>query len=83
MSPALSFPTQVTTVPTPVLKLTRSILKSLAWARDASDRLAFAEVLASNETWAAPMEDTYSLLGIEPASVQTLEDYLQVCGRRV
>mmetsp|Transcript_4995 Transcript_4995/g.10779 ORF Transcript_4995/g.10779 Transcript_4995/m.10779 type:complete len:366 (+) Transcript_4995:108-1205(+) len=68
---------KVTTVPTWLLKRTRAILKSLAWAQDAADRLAFAEVLASNESWYAPMDDTYKLLDIDPASVQTLEDYLQ------
>jgi hypothetical protein len=39
---------------------------------------AFAEVLANNETWAAPMDQTYELLGIEPGSVNTLEAYLKV-----
>lgn len=40
---------------------------------------AFTEVLANNETWAVPMEDTYAMLDIDPASVQGLEDYLKVC----
>jgi predicted short-subunit dehydrogenase-like oxidoreductase (DUF2520 family) len=43
---------------------------------------AFAEVLAGNEAWTAPMDETYSLLGVDPASITTLDDYLQVrcCG---
>jgi len=68
---------KVTTVPTAVLKLTRAILKSASWARDAADRLAFAEVLASNETWSSNMEETYKMLDIDPASVQSLDDYLK------
>ena len=36
------------------------------------------EVLASNETFSAPMDATYALLDIEPGSVTTLESYLQV-----
>jgi hypothetical protein len=40
---------------------------------------AFAEVLAGNEAWTAPMEETYALLGVDPASITTLDDYLQVC----
>jgi heme exporter protein D len=37
-------------------------------------------VLANNETWDAPMDQTYELLGIEAESVNTLEDYLKVGG---
>ena len=61
-----------------MLKAARSVLKSLEWTRDAADRLAFAEVLASNETWTAPMDDTFKLLDIEPGSVQGLDAYLTV-----
>lgn len=68
---------KVTTVPTAVLKFTRALLKSCSWAADAADRLAFAEVLASNEAWSAPMEETYKLLDIDPASVQPLDSYLK------
>ena len=42
---------------------------------------AFVEVLASNETFSAPMDATYALLDIEPGSVTTLESYLQVCAK--
>jgi len=68
---------RVTTVPTTGLKFTRSFLRGFQWAGDAADRLAFAEVLANNETWSAPMEETYKLLDIDPASVTTLDAYLQ------
>lgn len=43
---------------------------------------AFAEVLANNETWTAPMDETYELLGIEPESVNSLDTYLKVRARR-
>jgi uncharacterized protein YbjT (DUF2867 family) len=69
---------QVNSVPTWLLKGTRNVLRGAQWARDAADRLAFAEVLANNETWAAPMEPTCELLGVEPASINTLEAYLEV-----
>ncbi|KIZ05007.1 Uncharacterized protein ycf39 [Monoraphidium neglectum] len=68
---------QINTVPTWLLKGTRNVLKGAQWAKDAADRLAFAEVLANNETWDAPMDQTYELLGIEAESVNTLEDYLK------
>lgn len=67
---------KVQTVPTWLLKGTRSLLRSMQWAQDASDRLAFSEVLANNETWSADMNETYKLLDIEPSSVATLEEYL-------
>lgn len=67
----------VTQVPVWLLKATRGFLRSFQWARDAADRLAFADILASNETFSAPMEETYKLLGMEPNSVSSLEDYLK------
>lgn len=67
----------VTQVPVWLLKATRGFLRSFQWARDAADRLAFADILASNETFSAPMEETYKLLGMEPSSVSSLEDYLK------
>lgn len=68
---------KVTSVPTWLLKATRAILRGADWAKDAADRLAFAEVLAGNESWTAPMDDTYALLGVDPASITGLEAYLQ------
>lgn len=38
---------------------------------------AFADILATNETFSAPMEETYKILGMEASSVTTLEDYLK------
>lgn len=38
---------------------------------------AFADILATNETFSAPMEETYKILGIEPNSITPLEDYLK------
>lgn len=38
---------------------------------------AFAEVLANNESWVAPMDEVYSMLDIDPDSVMTLESYLK------
>ncbi|GLC45882.1 hypothetical protein PLESTF_000670900 [Pleodorina starrii] len=68
---------KVTTVPTWLLKRTRSVLRSMQWAADAADRLAFAEVLSNNEVWSADMAETYRLLDMDPSSVTTLESYLQ------
>lgn len=67
---------EVTRVPIWLLRLTRSTLRGFQWARDAADRLAFADILAANEDFSAPMEETYALLGVDPASVTTVEAYL-------
>lgn len=69
---------EVRNVPVWLLKGTRAVLRSMQWAGDAADRLAFAEVLSSAENFSAPMEETWALLGIEPGSVTTLEAYMQV-----
>lgn len=70
---------EVRNVPVWLLKGTRAILRSFQWASDAADRLAFAEVLSSNESFSADMTETYVVLGVDPASVSSLEDYLKVC----
>ena len=72
---------EVRKVPVWLLKGTRSTLRSFQWATDAADRLAFAEVLSSNESFSADMEETYRVLGVDPASITTLEAYLKVGGR--
>ncbi len=42
-----------------------------------SSHQAFAEVLSSNESFNASMEDTYQLLAVDPSSITSLEMYLQ------
>lgn len=66
----------VTKVPVWLLRFTRNLLRGFQWARDAADRLAFVEVLASGDSITAPMDDTYDKLGIDPSSVTTLDSYL-------
>lgn len=68
---------EVTNIPVWLLKTTRAILRSFQWAGDAADRLAFGEVLSSNESFDAKMDETYDVLGIDPSSVITLEGYLK------
>merc|ERR1711924_251398 len=45
-----------------LLNATRAATNFFQWSRDAGDRLAFAEVLSSGASFAAPMEETYRLL---------------------
>lgn len=67
---------KVTRVPVGLLKATRALTVAFQWAADAADRLAFAEVLMSNESFEAPMGDTYALLGLAEADTTTLETYM-------
>ena len=66
----------MTKVPVGVLKAARAFTVFFQWFADAADRLAFAEVLSSAENFSAPMEETYSLLGLNAADTTTLEAYL-------
>jgi len=67
---------KVTKVPLGALKLLQAVTGLFQWTRDASERLAFANTLANNETFSAPMDDTYKVLGLDPAETTTLEGYL-------
>lgn len=68
---------QVTKVPVSLIKTIQSFTSFFQWTRDASDRLAFAEVLSdSNKSFSAPMAETYELLGLDPKDTTTLDSYL-------
>jgi len=66
---------QVTKVPLLTLKVLQAATGFFQWTRDASDRLAFANVMSANKTITAPMDDTYKLLGLDPSETTTLEQY--------
>jgi len=70
-------------VPVGVLKATRGFLRGFQWAKDAADRLAFAEVLSSNEVFSADMEETMKILKIDPTTVTTVESYLDEYFKRI
>jgi len=67
---------KVSKVPVWALKATRGLLRGFQWAVDAADRLAFAEVLSTNEVFNAEMKETMKLLNIDPASITTVDSYL-------
>ena len=55
----------------------RVLTSFFQWTVDVTDRMAFAEVLSSNEAFVAPMQDLYTDLGLDPNQTTTLEKYLQ------
>ena len=68
---------KVSKVPVALLKLTRAVTRFFQWTSSASDRLAFAEVLASGIKFEADMTETYKILGMSEDEVTTLEEYLE------
>jgi uncharacterized protein YbjT (DUF2867 family) len=66
----------VTKVPLLSLKALEFVTGFFQWTRDASDRLAFANVLTNNEVFSAPMDETYEMLGLDAADTTTLEQYM-------
>ena len=64
-------------VPMPVLRFMRGLTRCFQWTYNASDRLAFAEVLASGKPLTASMEDVYPIFGLDPKETTTVESYLQ------
>lgn len=68
---------KVTRTPISILRLASQVAKWFQWTWNISDRLAFAEVLATGKPIKAAMDDVYSVFGLDPAETTTLESYLQ------
>jgi uncharacterized protein YbjT (DUF2867 family) len=63
-------------VPVWILNTTRKLLNFFQWARDASDRLAFTDIMQKSSTINSNMDETYELLGMNPSNTLNLETYL-------
>ncbi|MEM8778480.1 MAG: SDR family oxidoreductase [Cyanobacteria bacterium P01_G01_bin.49] len=68
---------KIARVPLGLLRFLRSFTRFFQWTYNISDRLAFAEVLASGKPLNASMDDVYQTLGLDPQETTTLESYLQ------
>ena len=68
---------KISRIPLGFLHFMRSFTRWFKWTLNASDRLAFAEVLASGKPLNAPMEEVYQTFEINPQETTTLEAYLQ------
>ncbi|MDX1977767.1 MAG: NAD(P)H-binding protein [Pseudanabaenaceae cyanobacterium bins.68] len=64
-------------MPIGLLRAFRNTMLSFEWGWNVSERMAFAEVLASGRALTADMTETCQIFGIEPESITTLESYLQ------
>lgn len=67
---------KIARVPLKVLRVMRRIGRFFQWSWNISDRLAFAEVLATGKPLNAPMEKVYQVFGLDPKDTTTLEPYL-------
>ncbi|MEM1366951.1 MAG: NmrA family NAD(P)-binding protein [Cyanobacteria bacterium P01_H01_bin.15] len=74
---------RISRLPMGVLRATRKISRFFAWGLNASDRLAFAEVLASGIPLDADMSEVYKLLDLDPKDTTTLENYFQEYFNRI
>nr|YP_010338220.1 hypothetical protein MW556_pgp002 [Erythrolobus coxiae]UNJ17805.1 hypothetical protein [Erythrolobus coxiae] len=68
---------KINRIPLSMLKALRKFTQLFEWTYNISDRLAFAEVLASQQNFITPMDDIYNSFGIEKSEILTLEKYLQ------
>ena len=68
---------RVTRTPLELLRFSRRATRFFQWTWNVSDRLAFAEVVASGKALTADMAAVYQVFGIDPSETTTLEGYMQ------
>jgi hypothetical protein len=60
-----------------LLRFVRRTTRFFKWTQNVSERLSFAEVLASGGSLNASMDEVYQTFGLDPSETTTLESYLQ------
>ena len=68
---------RVVRVPPVLLKLMQGVTSFFEGSLNVAERLAFAEVVSAGTAFDAPMEESYSAFGLDPADTTRLEDYLR------
>jgi uncharacterized protein YbjT (DUF2867 family) len=74
---------KITRVPIGVVRFTRQVTQFFQWTWNIADRLAFAEVIAAGKPLVAPMDETYSVFGLDSKDTTTVESYLQEYFERI
>ncbi len=74
---------KVSRLPLGLLKAMRNITRFFQWTLNASDRLAFAEVIAKGEPLNASMDEVYQVFGMDSQEITTVEAYLQEYFNRI
>jgi uncharacterized protein YbjT (DUF2867 family) len=68
---------KISRVPLGWLRFMRNLTRFFQWGQNTSERLAFAEVLASGKSLNASMQEVYQVFGLDSQETTTLEAYLQ------
>jgi len=68
---------KISRIPLNLLRFLRNFTRWFKWTLNTSDRLAFAEVLASGKPMNAQMEEVYQTFQLNPQETTTLEAYMQ------
>jgi uncharacterized protein YbjT (DUF2867 family) len=68
---------RVTRMPINLLRTVRKTLRFFQWGWNVADRLAFTEVLATGKPLNAPMDEVYTVFGLDKNDTTTVESYLQ------
>lgn len=68
---------KIVKVPISLLQFTKVVTGLFEWGFNISNRLAFAEILASGDKFVAPMKEVYELLKFDKNNLLSLEDYLK------
>ncbi|NJL87873.1 MAG: SDR family oxidoreductase [Leptolyngbyaceae cyanobacterium SM1_1_3] len=68
---------KVSQMPLGLLKNVRRVARFFQWGWNLSDRLAFAEVVASGQPIDASMDQVYETFGTDSSETTTLEGYMQ------
>jgi len=68
---------KVTRMPIGLLRAVRQVTRFFQWTWNISDRLSFAEVVATGKPLTAAMEEVYAVFGLKPDEMTTLEAYMQ------
>lgn len=68
---------RIARLPINFLRGVRRLLRFFQWGWNVADRLAFTEVLATGKPLEAPMDEVYSVFGLDPKETTTLEVYMQ------
>jgi uncharacterized protein YbjT (DUF2867 family) len=63
--------------PTPIAYMNTQDVARFESGRNASDRLAFAEIISAGAAFDAPMQDSYAAFGLDPEETTKLEDYFK------
>jgi uncharacterized protein YbjT (DUF2867 family) len=68
---------KISRMPMGLLRAFQKGLRFFQWGWNTADRLAFTEVIATGKPLTASMDETYTVFGIDPQEITTLENYMQ------